>query len=69
MKLDTQISLRTILAIIYETYHIVRRGQAIPFSLLTVEGLETLVNDGKIPRDMATLVYKLLFEIETETNK
>ena len=62
--LDTQISKRRIIALIYDTYHIVKITQTIPSNLLTVEGVEGLVKDGLIPRDTATIIYKLMSECE-----
>ena len=58
--LDTQLSKYTVLALIYETYHIVPPGEEIPCTLLTVEGVEGLVNDKAISRDVATLIYKIM---------
>lgn len=60
--LDRTISIHRIIAIIYDTYHIVRLGQALPVFYLTIEGIESLVRESKIPRDMATIIYKLLNE-------
>lgn len=57
--LDTQISKHTVLALIYETYHIAPINE-IPIECFTVEGIECLVNDKAIPREIATLIYKIL---------
>ena len=53
-----------VLSIIYDTYHIVQRSQAIPAFLTTIEGIEGLVNEHKIPREVATIIYKLMNECE-----
>ena len=62
--LDTQISKLKVLSLIYDTYHIIRNGEPIPANLLTVEGVEWLVSSNKIPRYVATLIYKIMTEGE-----
>ena len=64
MFLDTKISKYKVIALIYETYHIVQIGEEIPCSLFTVESVEMLVKANKIPRYVATIIYKLIAECE-----
>ena len=64
--LDTQISKYKVISLIYETYHIVANDREIPANLLTVEGIERLVSANKIPRYVATIIYKLMTENEGE---
>lgn len=66
--IDTAISKHRLIALIYETYHIVRLDQALPASLLTIEGVERLVSDRKIPRSVATIIYKIMLEPEPKVN-
>lgn len=59
--LDTQISKYQTIGLIYETYHIIPPGEKdIPVCLFTVEGIEGLVSDNKISREIATLIYKIM---------
>lgn len=60
--LDTQISKYKVIKLIYDTYHIVPNDEHIPAYLFTVEGVEMLVKDNKIPRYVATIIYKLMTE-------
>ena len=60
MCLETNLSKYAVLAIIYETYHIVPPGGEIPCSFFTVEGVEGLVNEKAISREVATLIYKIM---------
>lgn len=64
--LDTQISKYKVISLIYDTYHIVPNDETIPANLLSVEGIEGLVNANKIPRYVATIIYKLMTECEGE---
>ena len=61
---NTFISKYKVIAHIYDTYHIVQISQSIPASLLNVEGIERLVSERKIPRTVATIIYKILLEPE-----
>lgn len=61
---NTLISKYKVIALIYDTYHIVRLDQAIPYSLRNVEGIERLVRERKLPRAAATIIYKLMLEPE-----
>lgn len=58
--LDTQISKHKVIHLIYDTYHIVSINQYLPENLLTVEGVEMLVRANKIPRYVATIIYKIM---------
>lgn len=60
--LEDKISKYKAIAIIYDTYHIVPLGEQIDMNLFTVEGVEMLVKDNLIPREVATIIYKLLLE-------
>lgn len=60
--LDTQISKYKVIELIYDTYHILPNDETIPANLLTVEGVEMLVRENKIPRYVATIIYKLMTE-------
>lgn len=60
--LEDKISKCKAIAIIYETYHIVPMGEQIGMNLFTVEGVEMLVKDNVIPREVATIIYKLMLE-------
>lgn len=66
--IDTVISKRRLIALIYDTYHIVRLDQTLPSSLLTIEGVERLVSERKIPRSAATIIYKIMLEPEPKVN-
>lgn len=57
-----QISKYKAIAIIYDTYHIVSISEPIPVFLFTIEGVECLVKDNLIPREVATTIYKIMLE-------
>lgn len=58
--LDGIVNIRSLFAAIYETYKIVPATNTIPCNLFTVEGIEMLVETNKLPREVATIMYKAL---------
>lgn len=62
--LDTSISKRKVIALIYDTYNVVEDNCTIPANLLTVDGIESLVSANKLPRVVATMLYKIILEEE-----
>lgn len=60
--IDKLISVYRVLALIYHTYNIVPLEQEIPANLLSVDGIEGLVNADKLPRELATMIYKIMLE-------
>lgn len=60
MNVANQLSKYKVIALIYETYHIIPPGEEIPYSLFTVEGIEGLVKDKSISREVASLIYNIM---------
>lgn len=60
MMLKDKISKYKTIAIIYDTYHIVPLGEQIGMNYFTVEGVEEMVNANEIPREVATIIYKIM---------
>lgn len=58
--LSDEISKYRVIALIYDTYHIVPFLEPVPGHLLSVEGVEGLVKENLIPRNVATIIYKIM---------
>lgn len=50
----------------YETYKIVPVGEPFPCDLFTIEGIEMLVEMNKLPRQVATIIYKTMMRAMQE---
>ena len=60
MIINTLISLNRLIRTVYEAYKIITPSAPIPKYLYTVEGIETLVETNKLPREVATILYKVI---------
>lgn len=63
------ISIRTLFAAVYGAYKIIPPTEPIPGNLLTVEGIEMLVETNKLPREVATLLYKAMLIAKDEETR
>ena len=57
---ETIISLNGIFRTVYETYKIIPPTEPIPGDLFTIDGIEMLVETNKLPREVATIMYKVM---------
>lgn len=53
-------NVRCLIVDVYETYKIVPISQTVPGNLFTIEGIELLVEMNKLPREVATIIYKTM---------
>ena len=60
MYLDKEYGFGEIIATLLDCYNIVKLGQAIPSEFLTVNGIEKLVKEELLPREVATFLYNLM---------
>ena len=58
--LGDKISKYKVIAQIYDTYHIIPLSEPIPANLLDIEGIEHLVRENALPREVATVIYKIM---------
>lgn len=58
---------RSLIVDVYETYKIVTVSE-VPCELFTIEGIEMLVETNKLPREVATIIYKTMMRNKEKDN-
>jgi hypothetical protein len=58
--INTLISVFSLFRLVYEAYKIIPHSEPIPSNLYTVDGIEMLVETNKLPREVATIMYKAM---------
>ena len=67
--IDTLISISSLFRAVYGAYKIIPPSEPIPGNLYTVEGIEMLVETNKLPREVATIMYKAMLIAKDEESR